>query len=165
MILIIRRRASGATFIHPMDPTPRTAILAPGFRQTKQVRAFPYGWNEAAARFKPWSIAGPVEQLRRIASLGLQLRHSVIPFTYDGQIGLSDEDRNLFWNSFGVPVFEQYLGLGNKLLAMECEAHTGLHVAGDFGYLRPDRSSCVCRNPAPRFRRRARIEELADMLA
>lgn len=147
-----------------MDPTPRTAILAPGFQETKLVRVFPTGWNEEAARFNPTSIAGPTEQLRRAAERRLQLQHAVIAFTYDGQAGLSDDDRDLFWDSFGVPVFEQHLGPGNELLAMECDAHAGLHVMGDFGHMRLDRNSCACGNPAPRFPRRPRIDELADML-
>jgi hypothetical protein len=163
MIVKIRRRVSGAPFIHPMDPTPRTAILAPGFQQSKLVRVFPAGWTEAAVRFNPSSIAGPMEQLRRLTKHGLVLGHAVVAFTYKGHAGLSDDDRDLFWDSFGVPVFEQHLGPGNQLLAMECEAHAGLHVMGDFGDARLDRNSCVCGNPAPRFQRR-RIDELADML-
>jgi hypothetical protein len=164
MTLRIRRRESGAPFIHPMDPTPRTAILAPGFQETKLVRVFPAGWTQEAARFHPCSIAGPAEQLRRLTNRGLELSHAVVAFTYQGQAALSDDDRDLFWDSFGVPVFEQHLGAGNELLAMECEAHAGLHMMGDFEDSRLDRNSCVCGNPAPRFARRARIEELADML-
>jgi hypothetical protein len=165
MTVKIRRRISGATFIHPIDPIPRTAILAPGFQETKLVRVFPAGWSRWAALFDPSSIAGPTERLRRIAQLGLQLRHSVIAFTYDGQASLSEDDRDLFWDSFGVPVFEEHLSTGNEVLAMECEAHAGLHVMGDFGHLGLDRKSCVCGNPAPRFPKRARIDELAAMLA
>jgi hypothetical protein len=147
-----------------MDPTPRTVVLAPGFQETKLVRVFPAGWTEEAARFNPSSIAGPPEQLRRLTGRGLELKHAVVAFTYQGQAALSDDDRDLFWDSFGVPVFEQHLGAGNELLAMECEAHAGLHVMRDFGESRLDRNSCVCGNPAPRFHRR-RIDELAEMLA
>ena len=147
-----------------MDPIPRTAILAPGFQETKLVRVFPAGWTDEAARFNPSSIAGPTEQLRRLTGRGIQLLHSLIAFTYDGQAGLSDDDRDLFWDSFGVPAYEQHLGPGNELLGMECEAHAGLHVTGDFDHLSLDRKSCVCGNPAPRFKMR-RLEELAEMLA
>lgn len=164
MILRIRRRASGALFIHPMDPTPRTAVLAPGFQETKLVRVYPAGWTNQAARFHPSSIAGPPEQLRRLTKRGIELGHAVVAFTYQGHAALSDDDRDLFWDSFGVPVFEQHLGPGNELLAMECEAHAGLHVRAGFEDPRLDRNSCVCGNPAPRFQRR-RIDELADMLA
>ncbi|SRR5258708_6169938 len=164
MTLKIRRRVSGAPFIHPMDPTPRTAILAPGFQETKLVRVFPAGWTEKAAHFNPSSIAGTTEQLRRLTGFGIQLRHSLIALTYEGDAGLSDDDRDLFWDSFGVPAFEEHLGPDNELLAIECEAHAGLHVTGDFDYLHLDRNSCVCGNPAPRFPKRPRIEELVDML-
>jgi len=147
-----------------MDPTPRTAILAPGFQETKLVRVFPRGWNGEAERFRPSSIAGPAEQLHRLIKERLYLRHAVIVFTYEGDTPLSDDDRDLFWDSFGVPVFEQHLGPGNELLAMECEAHAGLHVTSDFEHQRLDRNSCACGNPAPRLPRLARINELAEML-
>ena len=165
MLLNFRRRASGARFVHPMDPMPRTAILAPGFEETKLVRVFPSGWNDEAARFAPTSIAGPREQLRRLTNKGLRLKHAVIVFIYDGDAGLSDDDRDLFWDAFGVPVFEQHLGPSNELLAMECDAHMGVHLIGNFEKLRGDRNSCACGNPAPRLPRRARVEELTELLA
>ena len=164
MLLNLRRRASGALFIHPMNPTPRTAILSPGFQETKLVRVFPHGWNEEAARFEPSSIAGPVEQLRRLTRLNLRLRHAVIVFTYGGEAALSDDDRDVFWEAFGVPVFEQYLGRGNELLAVECDAHTGLHLVGDFENLNRGRKGCACGSPNPRLLRRPRIAELAELL-
>jgi len=148
-----------------MDPTPRTAVLAPGFQETKLIRVFPTGWNEEAAHFRPSSIAGPCEQLRQLTGENLQLRHAVIALTYEGQSGLSDDDRDLFWDAFGVPVFEQRLGPGNELVAMECDAHAGLHVMGDYNSARENRHSCACGNPAPLLPRRPRITDLADMLA
>jgi hypothetical protein len=160
MLLNLRRRASGALFIHPMIPTPRTAILTPGFQETKLIRVFPHGWNEEAAKFAPSSIAGPVEQLRRLTDSDLQLSHAVIVFTYGGEAGLSDEDRDILWGAFGVPVFEQYLGRANELLAVECDAHTGLHLVGDFEMLNRGRKACACGSPNPRLPRRARIAEL-----
>jgi hypothetical protein len=164
MLLNLRRRASGALFIHPMNPTTRTAILSPGFQETKLVRVFPHGWNEEAARFKPSSIAGPVEQLRRLTKLDLRLRHAVIVFTYGGEAALCDDDRDIFWEAFGVPVFEQYLGRGNELLAVECDAHTGLHLVGDFETLNGSRKGCACGSPNPCLPKRARIAELAELL-
>ncbi len=164
MLLNLRRRASGAIFIHPMNPTPRTAILTPGFQETKLVRVFPQGWNEEAAKFEPSSIAGPADQLRRLTKLDLGLRHAVIVFTYGVEAGLSDDDRDNFWDAFGVPVFEQYLGRGNELLAVECDAHTGLHLVGDFEAPDQDRRACACGSPNPRLPRRARIGELAELL-
>jgi len=148
-----------------MNPTPRTAILAPGFQETKLVRVFPQGWNEEAAKFEPSSIAGPADRLRRLTKLDLRLRHAVIVFTYGGEAGLSDDDRDSFWDAFGVPVFEQYLGRGNELLAVECDAHTGLHLVGDFETLNADRKACACGSPNPRLPKGARLAELAELLA
>ena len=83
-------------------------------------------------------------------------------FDQQARLGL---DQELHAFAFGVPSFEEHLGLTNELLAMECEAHAGLHVMGDFDYLHLDRNSCACGNPAPRFPKRPRIAELVDMLA
>ncbi len=165
MLLRIRLKECGARFIHPMDPPPRTAILAPGFQQSKLVRVFPTGWTVDAVRFEPASVAGPMEQIRRLLRIQPQLTHSIIVFTYEGEAPLCDEDRDALWSVFGVPVFEQQLGPANQLLAMECDAHAGMHLAGNFRHLQLDKNACACGNPAPRLPRRPRVEELADLLA
>ena len=41
---------------------------------------------------------------------------------------ISEDDLDLFWNVFKVPVHEQFYGFGGELLAWECEAHQGLHI-------------------------------------
>jgi hypothetical protein len=161
----LRRRKNGALFVHPMDPMPRTAILAPGFQQTKLTRVFPGGWNEAAERFQATSIAGPLEQLHRLVGQDIRPKHSVVAFSYEGQEGLTSADRELFWATFGVPVFEQLLGAGNELIAMECDAHDGLHLVGDFKNLKAGMGMCPCGNPAPRMTLPRRIDQLADLLA
>jgi len=167
MIVRIRlqRPDNGALFVHPMDPAPRTAILAPGFQANKTTRIFPRGWDEQSARFQPQSIAAPLEELRRLASQGLRLEHAVIAFTYEGEEGLSSADRELFWRAFGVPVFEQYLDANNHVLAVECDAHSGLHVLGGCQDLHLEREPCACGNRSPRISRGARVDELVELLA
>ena len=160
-----QRSDNGARFVHPMDPAPRTAILAPGFQSNKTTRIFPRGWDQQAARFQPESIAAPLEELRRLASEGLRLEHAVIALTYEGEEGLSIADRELFWRGFGVPVFEQLLDSENRLLAMECDAHSGLHVLGDCQDLHLEREPCGCGDRSPRISRGARVEELVELLA
>jgi hypothetical protein len=61
-----------------MNPAPRTTILAPGFRGTRNARVFEEGWSERAAGFQPESIAATVSELRRLAAEGLRLDHSVV---------------------------------------------------------------------------------------
>ena len=41
---------------------------------------------------------------------------------------LNEGQRAALWRAFRVPVFEQILADDGSLLAMECEAHDGLHV-------------------------------------
>ncbi len=164
MIVRIRRSHRGARFIHPLDAESRTAILAPGFQETRLVRVFPQGWDKSAERFAPASVAGPLEQLRSLAHIGRPLEDAVIGFTYQADSGVSPADRELFWEAFGVPLFQQYLGSDNELLATECDAHSGLHVVAGCEGLDLEHDLCACGNPAPRLTRRGRIEELAELL-
>jgi hypothetical protein len=165
MVVRIRRPSKGAHFIPPVDPAPRTAILAPGFRETRLVRIFPQGWNGRAKRFNPACIAGPLEQLLSIAQDGWPIEQAVVVFTYAGGTGLSPLDRESLWNAFGVPVFEQYLSPRNRLLATECDAHSGLHVVSGCEGFPLEGEVCACGNPAPRLTRGHRIDELAGLLA
>jgi hypothetical protein len=165
MVVRIRRPFKGAHFVHPIDPTARTAILASGFRETRLVRTFPQGWNERARRFDPGSIAGPLEQLRSVARDAWPIEQAVVVFTYLGGPGISPPDRELLWKAFGVPLFEQYLSPKNKLLATECDAHSGLHVVSGCGEFPLEYEVCGCGNPAPRLTRGSRIDELAGLLA
>jgi hypothetical protein len=165
MRVIIRRRPSGSVFVHPVDPAPRTAVLAAGFQQTKLTRVFPRGWNERAARFSPASIAGPMEQVLRVARAGWRVEHSVVVFSYPGELGLSAADRESFWKAFEVPVFEQYLGPKCQLLATECDAHSGLHVVNGYVDLDLEHEVCACGNRAPRLTRGSRIDELTALLS
>ena len=165
MVVRLRRPSKGALFISPMDPAPRTAILAPGFRHTRLVRVFPQGWNEKAKRFNPACIAGRLEQLLAVAHDGWPVEQAVVVFTYAGGEELTPSNRESLWDTFGVPVFEQYLNARNRLLATECDAHSGLHVVSGCEGFRLETDVCACGNAAPRLTRGPRIDELAGLLA
>lgn len=127
MVLRLRRPSKGATFVHPLEPAPKTAILVPGFRPAKNVRVFPYGWTEEVKRFAPAVVAGTYAQLRALSRLNLELTHAVVVLSWNVDGTLNSVDRDLLWRAFGLPVFEQVLGPRNELAAYECEAHDGLH--------------------------------------
>jgi len=155
-------------FVHPIDPVPRTAVLAPGFQAIRMVRVFAQGWDDRAARFQPTAVAGPIEQLRRLLTAGVRLEHAVIALTYQDDPVLSHSERELLWRALGVPVFEQYLDRKNRLLAMECDAHSGMHVVSGCAGLDLESEVCPCGNRAPRISwgvQGARIDELAGLLA
>lgn len=105
---------------------------------------FATGWSEEAARYAPEAIAGTREQ---VLTLETRLTHAVIVLARPGEMLLTEDDRDVLWRRFGVPVFEQIIGLDGELLAAECEAHNGLHVMTpqrDWTPYRKETSPCGC---------------------
>jgi hypothetical protein len=154
----LRRKS---VFRYPMDPAPRTAVLAACFRQPKfrpnnPIRVFPGGWSEEASAFAPAAIAAPRQQLLGLAAAPHPptLTHAVIALESRGNPPLSTVERVWLWRVFRVPVFEQIVGPDGELLAAECEAHDGLHIeipglSWD-GY-RVEMSPCGCGRKTPRL--------------
>jgi hypothetical protein len=129
----------------PLPPAARTAVLMEGFREHRAVKVFSDERRSGLIRFDPESFAGPVPELRKLAELveSRSIRvshpvHSVIAFSLLPQAFLSEEARDLFWRVFKVPVFSQILSPSRELLAWECEAHAGYHIAGDSAIFETD---------------------------
>ena len=119
------------------------------------LRVFPHGWCAEAAEFAPAAMAATFEQWSELASRGIPpLTHSVIVLWRAGQPRLSEADREMLWDAFRVPLFEQVIGKTGELLAAECEAHDGLHVASPTLPLENeslDDSPCPCGAKTPRI--------------
>ena len=123
-------------FRSPLEHTPKTAILMPGFAQTSDVKVLPHNWSRRLKRFGASALAAPVTVLREVAAavetgdleIG-KLKHFVVPFTGADHGELREDDRERFWRVFQVPLFEQRLGFDGRVIAYECEAHSGLHIA------------------------------------
>jgi hypothetical protein len=117
-------------FEHPHVPPPRTVVLETGFRSTASFRVAQSGWESEFESFRPGSLAGATHRLLAIAQGAShpRLTHSLIAFVGPKFGVLTAEDRDLLWTSFGIPVYEQFRGLGGELLASECDAHDGLHI-------------------------------------
>ena len=122
-------------FLNPLRCTPRTAVLMPGFHQTQSVKYMPPDWT-LLSRFRPEAVAASVGVLRMLAK-GISsgrgrlpsVQYALVAFTGPWADGLlQEEDRDLFWRVFQVPVFEQHLGPDGRVVAWECEAHRGLHL-------------------------------------
>jgi hypothetical protein len=116
----------------------RTALLTGGFAEAPNVRCFTFHTMEELEEFEPDSLAGPVSRLRAVAQASLanrvrldSLRSSLIAFSSLKDGSLQQSDRDLLWQAFRVPIFEQFRGFANELLAWECEAHDGLHLPAD----------------------------------
>ena len=44
---------------------------------------------------------------------------------------LTEEQRNQLWDKHQMPFFEQFVGTDGRVVASECEVHSGLHVRGE----------------------------------
>ena len=126
---------SPQTFRSPLEHTPKTAILMSGFEETSGVKVMAHNWSRSLKRFGASALAAPLTVLRELATAvesGEQeiggLKHFVIPFTGGEQGELREDDRERFWRVFQVPLFEQRLGFDGRVIAYECEAHSGLHM-------------------------------------
>jgi len=147
------------SFVYPVHPAPRTAILVPWFYENvlenRPLRVFREGWCGDAAAFAPAAVAGTFAQLRELACDGIpSLTHSLIVLWRAGEPRLSEADRDTLWAAFRVPVFEQVIGKSGKRLAAECEAHDGLHVESP---ALPLDNECVEDAPCPCGRKTPRI--------
>ena len=86
---------------------------------SRVIRVFPEGWNAEAARLGACSVAAPIKDLLALAQSGVTVQYAAIVLTRGLHSGLSESDRDRLWKAFGVPVFEQCLGVDNELLAMD----------------------------------------------
>jgi hypothetical protein len=148
------------SFVYPIPPAPRTAVLVPWFAKEDRsrklfVRLFADGWGGEAAAFAPAALAGTLEQLCALdRHMVPSLTHALIVLGRPGMDRLTEENRDRLWRAFRVPVFEQIIGKSGELLAAECEAHDGLHVESrrlpiENEYV--DSSPCPCGRKTPRI--------------
>jgi hypothetical protein len=114
-------------FFHPIQPSPRTAVLVPLFREGRRAVYFDQKHPERLARWMPQIVAGYLSQLMAIDA---SPTHAVVILTHPGEI-LTDADRDCLWNRFRVPLFQQIIDIRGRLIAYECEAHGPLHVVSE----------------------------------
>ena len=148
---------------HPgFDSALRVAVLTPEMTLRQILKKM------RAAR----AIAGMVPVLRSLAeaveagTAALPpVEAAVVVFTGACHGELSALERDLFWRVFQVPVFEQLLTPDGRVIAMECDAHDGLHLLDEDGppeeyraFL--DRTPCGCGNTQPRLAGLHRIGKL-----
>jgi len=150
---------------YPIPPAPPTAILVEGFRSAGNTRVFEGGWSEEALGFAPRAIAATLAQLDALRATEIpSLSNAVIALVRPAERSLSEEDREHLWRAFRVPVFEQRIDDSGCLLASECEAHDGLHVASPGVSARSGEilqtDPCGCGRTTPRLVSPERVENL-----
>jgi hypothetical protein len=99
------------------------------------VRVFrPGEWSSIEA-YRPRILTGTAANLQELAER-VELKvielssvdHAIFVLTRCGDEPLSDVQRVVLWQTFGVPVYEIFIAPGGALAASECEAHEGWHL-------------------------------------
>lgn len=137
------RATAKREFLYPLGNKLRTTIILPdrnveGFAASSGLQILKEDWRHKLERCDAATLAAPVDVLREIGiamARGELVRraptNAVVAFTGIHHGSLTAAHRELLWNLFQVPVFEQYLGFDGRLAAWECEAHDGLHLLPD----------------------------------
>ena len=131
------QQATGTKLPFPAPSNLRLAQLNPAPLFDSVEPFTPERWVELEA-YRPRVLVGRATELHRLAEqveLGMIdlscVDHAIIALTASGDNPVSDILRVILWQTFGVPVFELYIGLDQSLLASECEAHEGWHLEPD----------------------------------
>ncbi len=122
----------------PLPPTPLSAVwdplppktiaISPWFRLLAPVETeldmgkFPVQGCDVLA-----APAGVLNWLTRQTPGLPSPAYGIVAFTGMSQRPLTPADRDLFWEVWRTPVFEQYRGFQGELLGSECQAFAGLH--------------------------------------
>jgi hypothetical protein len=145
------RHSARQTFSSPLPSPSRIAVISGLFAEKQGVRCFEPESLPEVEKFEPQILAASVHTLLRFAPV-VRTLWAVVPFSGPRLGEVTTRDRDLLWAAFQVPVFEQRLGLDGTVIARECEAHDGLHLANSSAFQGPVRiEPCECGRPEPRI--------------
>ena len=125
----------------PVSSTLRLAQLSPGPKFLGVEPCVLKRWSDLHV-LAPNIVVGSLNEMQRLADRAVggsldasSIDRALIILTRFGTKPLTDVARVGLWQSFGVPIFELFLGLDQSLLASECEAHEGWHAASGVGFV------------------------------
>jgi len=132
-----RRQRARARLPFAVTPGLRVAQVTAG-NPFERGETFPVErWHELQT-YRPRVLIGSaadLHQLRERVEQGTADLTSVddalfVPTVW-GDRPISDVSRVMLWQTFGVPVYELFVGKGGTVIASECEAQEGWHIAQD----------------------------------
>jgi len=101
-------------------------------------------------------LSGTFNELLRASRRGLRASKAVFALCYPDYPFIEDSERDALWQAFKVPVFTILLDRAGRLLAYECEAQDGLHVAeercDDMQRESLETTPCECGRPGERLK-------------
>ena len=93
-------------------------------------------------------LSGSPTELMQAAADGRRAQRAVFVLRFPDDPFLRAEDRDALWGAFQVPVYAILLDHQGRLIAYECEAQSGLHIAEErVEEVRPelvDATPCDC---------------------
>ncbi len=113
----------------------KRAILSPWFPLRSRDQLVPLDAIGELMRHPTDIVAGPTAPLLALAE---QIRAgapapevgvAAVLFLRPGQPGITDDERDHLWRAFQAPVYQEYRSPRGDLLAWECEAQSGFHIA------------------------------------
>jgi hypothetical protein len=110
----------------------------------------------ASARGRSIALAGTFQELARAAAKGAEARRAVYVLTSEGE-PLSGGERDELWRLFQVPVYALLTDCDGSLVAWECEAQNGLHLAES-----GEKGACACGRPGARLMPAGALAHAAD---
>lgn len=155
-------------FCFPLPAPARIALLEPGFRAGPNM--FECAVDDLSG-CAPEALVLPLGMALTLANRkqhGLfdlpSLNKAIVVLTSLDDTPLAPRHRDLLWQSFGVPVFEQLRGSDGAVIARECEVHDGLHIITESlpdlrGEILTDH--CACGAETPRLRSQRPTESAA----
>jgi len=93
-------------------------------------------------------LAGNFSELETAASRGARASHAVFILVADDGPLATTQQRERLWAWFHVPSFAIVLDGRGRVVAFECEAQDGFHLAGHAAA--EDSPLCPCGRPGPR---------------
>lgn len=159
----LRRKAAPRPALHyPLIPTPRVAVVGIEMEGPRGTHCLPEWSPEDLRRLRPQALAGAWNDLAEVARRMLAgelelplLQFPILVFSRPESAPLPARCHDLLWEWFRVPTLEQIRGAGGHLLAYECVARSGFHLAPGSGgrelpFVRAAQS-CPCGDPAPLY--------------
>jgi hypothetical protein len=92
------------------------------------------------------AIAGTLSELEQAAQDGVVARRAVFVTHHWNQLLLTEAERTRLWRLFEVPIYAVVLDSWGSMVAYECEAQKGLHMAA--GVI--ESALCDCGRPGKR---------------
>lgn len=159
---------------YPISPMPRVAVLGWHFAPARNLRCLPQ-WNaKQLEACRPEALAASpaelllVAALRRDGALRLPaLDYPLVALLRENETPLAESQLDELYTLFGLPVHQQIRNSEGRLLAYDCLAGSGFHIAREgvsLPGMTPAPEICACGDPAPRLRQAGRARAAGAIL-